>query len=320
MCNWRGPTRAYDASMSRAVRVGVQLPEVERRVSWPELIVMARTAEAVGFDSIWYGDHLLYDLPGGITRGPWEAWTTLAALAAVTERVELGPLVASIGFHAPAMLAKQAATVDGISGGRLIVGLGAGWNEREHRAFGFPFDRRVDRFAEALTIISTLLRDGRIDFDGEFHRLDACVLDPPPTRPGGPPLMIGSTGPRMLSIALPVVDGWNVWYSHYGNTIEGFRQQRARVDELARAAGRDPATLDASAAVLVRLAGGAGRLMGHYSEESPAPVVGSTEDIAAHLAALADEGAAHLQLVLDPITTATIELVGDALADLRRYS
>ena len=152
----------------RAVKVGVQLPEVERRVAWPELAEMARTAEAAGFDSIWVGDHLLYDLPGGITRGPWEAWTTLAALAAVTERVELGPLVASIGFHAPAMLAKQAATVDGISGGRLILGLGAGWNEREYRAFGFPFDRRVDRFAEALTIISALLRDGRIDFDGEF--------------------------------------------------------------------------------------------------------------------------------------------------------
>ncbi len=210
--------------MSQTLRVGVQLPEVERRVLWPELIEMARTAEAVGFDSIWCGDHLLYDLPGGVTRGPWEVWTTLAALAAVTERVELGPLVASAGFHAPAMLAKQAATVDGISGGRLILGLGAGWNEREYRAFGFPFDRRVDRFAEALTIISTLLREGRIDFDGEFHRLEDCVLDPPPTRPGGPPLMVGSTGPRMLSIALPIVDSWNMWYSHYGNTVEGFRR------------------------------------------------------------------------------------------------
>ena len=115
-------------------------------------------------------------------RGP-----SLAALAAVTERVQLGPLVACLGFHAPAMLAKQAATVDAISGGRLILGLGAGWNEREYRAFGFPFERRVARFAEALTIISTLLREGRIDFEGEFHRLEDCVLDPPPARPGGPP-------------------------------------------------------------------------------------------------------------------------------------
>ena len=172
--------------MTRPCRVGVQLPEVERRVDWPELFDMARVAEAVGFDSIWCGDHLLYDLPGGTTRGPWEVWTTLAALAAVTERVEIGPLVASTGFHNPAMLAKQAATVDAISGGRLILGLGAGWNEREYRAFGFPFDRRVARFAEALTIISTLLSDGRLDFAGEFHRLEDCVLDPPPARPVAP--------------------------------------------------------------------------------------------------------------------------------------
>ena len=264
----------YAPRMSRPIRVGVQLPEVERRVSWPELIEMAQTAEAVGLDSIWCGDHLLYDLPGGITRGPWEVWTTLAALAAVTERIELGPLVASIGFHAPTMLAKQAATVDGISGGRLILGLGAGWNEREYRAFGFPFDRRVDRFAEALTIISSLLRDGRIDFDGEFHRLEDCVLDPPATRPGGPPLMIGSTGPRMLSLALPVVDSWNVWYRHYGNTVAGFTEVRAKVDELAESVGRDPASVDASAAVLVGFPGGTGRVMGD-TVDNPAPVSGS---------------------------------------------
>jgi alkanesulfonate monooxygenase SsuD/methylene tetrahydromethanopterin reductase-like flavin-dependent oxidoreductase (luciferase family) len=306
--------------MSQTVRVGVQLPEVERRVLWPELIDMARTAEAVGVDSIWVGDHLLYDLPGGLIRGPWEVWTTLAALAAVTNRVELGPLVASIGFHAPAMLAKQAATVDGISDGRLIVGLGAGWNEREYRAFDFPFDRRAARFSEALTIISTLLREGRIDFHGEFHDLEDCVLDPPPTRAGGPPLMVGSTGSRVLTAALPVVDSWNAWYSHYGNTVDGFIGHRARVDELVLAVGRDPAAIGATAAVLVRLPGGDGRLMGHYAVSSPAPVEGSPSAIAAHVAALGDAGAGHVQLVLDPITTASIELVGEALAELRRYT
>ncbi|HEY7009376.1 MAG TPA: LLM class flavin-dependent oxidoreductase, partial [Jatrophihabitantaceae bacterium] len=193
-------------------RVGVQLPEVERAVPWPEMVAMARTAEQAGFDSIWLGDHLLYDLPNGAVRGPWEVWTALAALACVTERVELGPLVASTSFHAPAMLAKLAATVDAISGGRLILGLGAGWNQREYTAFGFPFDKRVSRFEEAFTIIRELVRTGRSDFRGGYYDVADCVLDPGPVRPGGPPLMLGSVSPRMMRIGLPHVDAWNVWY------------------------------------------------------------------------------------------------------------
>src|SRR6188768_4573693 len=155
--------------MTRPCRIGVQLPEVERFVPWPEYLDLARLAEASGYDSVWVGDHLLYDLKDGSTRGPYEAWTTLAAIAAVTERVEIGPLVAATSFHAPTMLAKQAATVDAISGGRLIMGLGAGWNEREYRAFGFPYDHRVSRFEEAFTIIRELLRTGRTDFDGDYY-------------------------------------------------------------------------------------------------------------------------------------------------------
>ena len=181
--------------MTRPCKIGVQLPEVERFVPWPEYLDLARRAEEAGFDSIWVGDHLVYDLPDGSTRGPYEAWTTLAAIAAVTERVEIGPLVASTGFHAPAMLAKQAATVDAISQGRLIVGLGAGWNRREYDAFGFPYDRRVSRFEEALAIIAPLLREGRTTFHGQFYDVDDCVLDPRPVREGGPPIMLGSQQP-----------------------------------------------------------------------------------------------------------------------------
>src|SRR5689334_5368999 len=134
-------------------------------------------------------------LPDGVVRGPYESWTTLAAIAAATERVEIGPLVASTAFHAPAMLAKQAATVDAISGGRLIVALGAGWNRREFDAFGFAYDRRVSRFEEALAIIAPLLREGRTTFHGEFYDVDDCVLDPRPVREGGPPIMLGSNSP-----------------------------------------------------------------------------------------------------------------------------
>src|SRR5213593_4020802 len=119
--------------------MGIQLPEVERDVRWPEYVALARAAEAAGFDSIWVGDHLLYRGDGGRERGPWDAWTLLAALASATQHVELGPLVSCLGFHRPAQLAKMAATLDEVSGARLILGVGAGWNEEEFRAFGIPF-------------------------------------------------------------------------------------------------------------------------------------------------------------------------------------
>ena len=300
--------------MSRPLKVGVQLPEVERRVGWPELLTMARTAEDVGLDSLWLGDHLLYDLPGGVTRGPWEVWTSLAAVAAVTSRVELGPFVASTAFHAPAMLAKMAATVDGISGGRLVLGLGAGWNEREYAAYGFPFDQRISRFEEAFTVIRTLLREGRIDHHGRFHDLTDCVLDPPPTRPGGPLLMLGSTGPRMLRIALPHVDLWNTWWSDYGNSPDEFARLRERVDSAAAEAGRAPNEVGATAAVYVQLEGGTGRVMGDSAYAAAvSPVAGDPGAVAEHLHAMAEAGAVHVQLVLDPITTDTIKTVGRAL-------
>lgn len=298
--------------MRRPCKIGVQLPEVERFVPWPEYADMARRAEALGYDSIWVGDHLLYDLPDGVTRGPYEAWTTLAALASITERVELGPLVASTAFHAPTMLAKQAATVDAISNGRLIAGLGAGWNRREFDGYGFPYDRRVSRFEEALAIIAPLLRDGRTSYHGEFYDVDDCVLDPPPVRPGGPPIMLGSNSPRMLGIGLPVVDAWNVWWSIYDNSAERYAEVKAEVDAV-MPAGRSVA---ATAAVMVTIPGGRGRLMGSDYNAQVATV--TPDDLADHVRALATIGATHLQLVLDPITSETIDLVAQVLADLDR--
>src|SRR3954449_12914634 len=204
----------------RPLKVGVQLPEVEREVRWPELLDMVRAIEDLGFDSVWVGEHLLYRWEDRPPSGPWEAWTLLSAIAASTNRVELGPLVACTNFHNPALLAKQAALIDEVSAGRFVLGLGAGWNEPEFRAFGFPYDHRVDRFEEAFTIIRTLLQDGAIDFDGRFYQARDCELLPRP-RPGGPPLLIGSNGPRMLRIAAPHVRAWNTWYADTDNRPEG---------------------------------------------------------------------------------------------------
>ncbi|MDQ3307126.1 MAG: LLM class flavin-dependent oxidoreductase, partial [Actinomycetota bacterium] len=168
-------------STASSLRVGVQLPEVERHVSWPEYRDMARAAEEVGFDSIWIGDHLLYRDDGRDERGPWDAWSLLSALAAVTDRVRLGPLVACTAFCPPGLLARRAAAIQEISGGRFVLGLGAGWSETEFRAFGVPFDHRASRFIESFEIIRRLLAGERVTFEGRFERVRDAVLLPRPT-------------------------------------------------------------------------------------------------------------------------------------------
>jgi probable F420-dependent oxidoreductase len=310
-------TGGDQSGLARALRVGIQLPEVERVVRWPELREMARVAEAVGFDSLWTGDHLLYRDRVVPPRGPWEAWSVLAAVAAVTERILLGPLVASVSFHNPAMLAKKAAAVDEISGGRLILGLGAGWNESEYGAFGFPFDHRVDRFEEALTIIRMLLREGAVDFHGSYHQARDCLLLPPPARPGGPPLLLGTTGARMLRLAAAHADAWNAWYTEFGNDPARIGPLRDRVDAACRAMGRDPATLERTVAVLVQ--GEDAEVAARGGGQPPVRALrGSTEELAQGLRAFADEGIAHVQLVVDPITSRSIERLGPVLESLRR--
>jgi alkanesulfonate monooxygenase SsuD/methylene tetrahydromethanopterin reductase-like flavin-dependent oxidoreductase (luciferase family) len=301
---------------ARPLKVGVQLPEVEREVRWPEILDMVRAIEDLGYDSVWVGEHLLYRWPDRPSRAPWEAWTSMAAVAAATTRVEFGPLVACTNFHNPALLAKQASTIDEISGGRLILGLGAGWNETEFRAFGFPFDHRIDRFEEAFTIIRTLLRDGAIDFDGQFYQARDCELLPPGPRPGGPPLMVGSIGPRMLRITLPHVDSWNVWFADTGNSPEGVPPLRDVVDEACRDVGRDPAEVERTVAVQVRLPGGQGRIQGSYATAAPPPLDGDAEDMAEVLRAYAREGIGHVQLVMDPIDRASIEAFAPVLGRL----
>ena len=306
------------ATSARPLRVGVQLPEVEREVRWPEYVAMAQRAEAVGFDSVWLGDHLLYRYDDGSTRGPWEMWTMLAALAASTSRIRLGSLVASTAFHSPAMLAKLASTVDEISAGRLILGLGAGWNEPEFRAFGFPFDHRIDRFEEAFTIVRTLLRDGAIDFDGRYFQARDAELLPRPARPGGPPLLIGSIGPRMLRITLPHVQAWNVWYADTANTPAGLEPHLRLVDEISREVGRDPAEIERTVAVFVQLPGGTGRRSLYVSSTPPKPLAGSPDDIAEGLRAYARLGVGEVQLVVDPITSESIEALAPVLEKLDR--
>ncbi len=292
--------------------IGIQLPEIERFVPWPEYREMALAAEGAGFDSLWLGDHLLYDKPDG-AKGPWECWTLLAAIAAVTERPLLGPLVSPTAFRSPALLAKMAGTVDEIAGGRLVLGLGSGWNQREFDAFDFPFDKRVARFEEAFAVITALIRTGHVDFSGDYHRAPNTELVPP-ARPDLP-IMIGSTGPRMLAITAGEMDWWNEWWSHFGNSADGLGPFVDRVDGAIRASGRDPDEVVKSVALLVQLPGGEGRLMG--AAAAAEPITGSAAEIADQIlrfSPLID----HVQLVVDPITVESIEALEPVVERVHR--
>ena len=270
---------------------------------------MARAAEEVGFDSVWVGDHYLYRDQQGAERGPWEAWTTLAALAQATERVEVGPLVACAGFHRPAILAKLAASVDEISGGRLRMGIGAGWNRTEFEAFGVPYDHRASRFEEAFDVIRRLLAGEHVAANGRFVQVHDAVLLPTPAR--RVPLMVGSNSDRMLAATLPYVDAWNTWFDGFGNTPEGFEGLNRRISVACERVGRDPAAVERSACVLVRLDPGATE----RPNNEPA-IEGSAEEISAKLRTFADAGADEVILVVDPITEDSIRVLGAMLTYL----
>jgi alkanesulfonate monooxygenase SsuD/methylene tetrahydromethanopterin reductase-like flavin-dependent oxidoreductase (luciferase family) len=239
---------------------------------------------------------MLYRGDGREERGPWDVWTVLAALAASSERVRLGPLVASTAFHPPGLVARMAATIDEVSGGRFVLGLGAGWNETEFRAFGIPFDRRVTRFEEAFSIIRRLLAGERVTFQGRYYSVADAVLLPRPQR--RVPLLVGSAGPRLVGIAAPHVEWWNCWYAWYGNTPTGFAELSARFDGEFRR----------SACVLVAVDGGAGERP--FDEEAPPVDPGALRE---HLEALAEAGADEAILVLDPIDERSVARVADAL-------
>ena len=299
---------------NRPLKVGVQLPEVERVVRWPEYRDMAVRAEQVGFDSLWVGDHLFYRRPDDSETGPWEAWSLMAALAAVTSRVEIGPLVAATSFHAPAMIAKKAVTLDEISQGRFILGLGAGWNEVEYRAFGFAYSNRVSRFAEAFTIIRQLVAGQKVDFHGTYYDIDQCRIVPAGPRPQGPPLMVGSMGPRMLGITMAHVHMWNTWYEWFDNRPEKLAPILRQVDQACEAVGREPREVIRTVTLLVQAPRGGGRQAGDPSHATATPITGTSEQVADAIAQYAEYGIQHVQLVIDPIDIEAIEWCGEALA------
>ena len=269
---------------------------------------IAQQAEADGFDSLWLPDHFLYRYPDQPTRGIWECWTMLAALAEATQRVELGTLVTCNSFRHPAILAKMATTVDEISQGRLILGVGAGWNEPEYQAFGLPFDHRVGRLEEALQILKPLLHEGHVDFAGQYYQARNCEIVPRGPRSAGPPLMVGCErgSPRMLRLTAQYADLWNTGYMGKPETMV---EAIAKVREACRAVGRDPSTLGITALIGLWFPDLQANKPGFFED----PLTGTVEEIAAAMRGYAELGVQHIMFQCEPYSSEALRLLTEAL-------
>ena len=286
---------------------------------WANIVAVASHAEAVGYDSIWIGDHLLLDPPDHPDPlGAWEAWSLLAALAASTRRIELGPMVLSAAYRNPALIAKMADTVDEISGGRLVLGLGTGWWKAEFESFGFPFDHRASRFEEALEIITRLLRGEEVTFDGQYHHTRGCLLTPRGPRPHGPPILIGGRGPRLLRLAATYASAWDSDFIGTPDVLTRFAELQDRVDAACHDVGRDPDTLARNVSIMVNLPGHSRVEDGELAEWRAAtnPASGTASQIAEVLLAYAEAGASRVHVWLDPATVESVEAFGEVLAIL----
>ena len=287
--------------------------ELRKAYSYQKTREIAQRAEETGFDSLWLYDHMLYRNEDHPTIGIWECWTFLSALADATKRVELGTLVLCNSFRNPALLAKMAITLDEVSQGRLILGLGAGWNKPEFDAFGWPFDHRVSRFEEALQIIRPLLREGKVDFEGKYYQARNCEIRPIGPRPGGPPIMIGSFEKRMLQLTAKYADLWNTGYLGEPETLE---KPRHELMEACRETGRDPKTLGITAMI-----------SNYYPNMAPVPenldnppLVGTPTQIAKTMLAYERAGVEHVMFHLIPYKPASIRKLEGALRIYRQLS
>lgn len=236
------------------MRIGVTLPLAEGDTTdshvptFGETVAFAQRAESVGLDSIWVFDHLLFRFPKVPQEGVREAWTTLSAVAAVVPRVELGSLVMCSSFRNPALMAKMAATLDDLSGGRVILGLGSGWHDPEYAAFGYPADHKVGRFSEDLEIAARLLRGDRLTMNGMWRQLTDAELVPPPER--RVPILVAAKGARMLHLTASWADAWNTAW--FGKVEERLLTRLRDLDQACVLAGRDPATMRRTVGVRLR--------------------------------------------------------------------
>jgi alkanesulfonate monooxygenase SsuD/methylene tetrahydromethanopterin reductase-like flavin-dependent oxidoreductase (luciferase family) len=300
--------------VARSLKIGVVLPQFEQVKSgeaprWETIVGMARRAEELGFDTVWVADELLWDFeewPG--PRGWWECLALTGAVAASTSTIEVGTWVLSALHRNPGLIAKAVETLDEISGGRFLLGLGSGHAGKQGAAFGYPLDKTISRYEEALQIIVPLLREGRADFTGEYHAAKELEQRPRGPRPGGVPIMLGAHKARTTRLAVRYADIWSD-YARESSLPEAFAPGLAQLDTECAEQGRDPASIGRSVGVIVEA------LDWHDAEEVGlgVPITGSAEEIAAKLRTLAEMGVTRVELMLWPATPAALEAVAPVL-------
>ena len=304
------PRDTGNGAEGKAMKVGLVVllanDQDNNKRPYDSIRAIAQQAERDGFDSIWLYDHLLYRNTGEPTWGIWECWTMLAALAEATQRVEIGTLVTCSSFRNPAILAKMATSVDEVSHGRLILGIGAGWNEPEYQAFGLPFDHRVDRFEEALQIVKPLLREGHVDFAGQYYQARNCEIVPRVPRSEGPPLMVGSFGSRMLKLTAQYADLWNTCYMGKPETMV---KPVAKIESACREVGRDPKTLGVTALI--------GLWFADLQTKKPSffdnPLTGTVREIAEAMRGYEEFGVQHIMFHCAPYLPETLRRLTESL-------
>jgi alkanesulfonate monooxygenase SsuD/methylene tetrahydromethanopterin reductase-like flavin-dependent oxidoreductase (luciferase family) len=258
-------------------------------------LAVAETAAGVGIDALWFADHFSFQGDDGL-RGSWDAWTLMAAIAARVPDVQIGPMVACTGYRNPGVIAKMTEMIDEVSGGRFILGLGAGWNKPEYDQFGIPMEPRVSRFEEAIQIIHGLLRNGEADLQGRFYQANQAKNLPRGPRPQGAPILVGSSGDRMLGLLARYADAWDTGWD--GDT-EGLKAKAAKLEAACATERRDPATVVRSVSVSVAADG---------LEGDPKKVLhGSVEEQVTVLRELEGLGFGHIRLGVQPFSLGAIE-------------
>jgi alkanesulfonate monooxygenase SsuD/methylene tetrahydromethanopterin reductase-like flavin-dependent oxidoreductase (luciferase family) len=274
---------------------------------WIEIREFAIRAEQIGFDTVWVPDELLWRPAGGPVHGWWECIAMTGAVAAATSRVKVGTWIMSALHRNPGLTAKAVETLDEISGGRFVFGLGSGHAGGQAHAFGLPEDRVYGRFEEAVEIIVPLLRQGRADFEGTFHAARDLEHRPVGPRPGRIPIMIGAKGPKMLRLAALHGDIWS-WYVEERSDLKEFGPRLVALEAACLEVGRDPATIGKSAGIVVEPTAITGA-----AEVIATPVRGSAEEIADGIRTFGNGGFTHVEVLLWPRTLAAVEAMAPVL-------